>query len=205
MKALIVVDVQNDFLPGGTLAVPEGDQVIPVINELMKKFDWIIATKDWHSDGHGSFASSHPNKKQGDVIDLNGLQQLLWPDHCVHGTKGADFSVELNTEPIIKIFVKGTDSGIDSYSGFFDNGHKKNTGLQDYLIENGIQKIYIAGLATDYCVKFTALDAVQLGFDTYLVKDATRAVNLQPGDYDAAVKEMESAGVKVVDSEDLFN
>jgi nicotinamidase/pyrazinamidase len=205
MKALIVVDVQNDFLPGGALAVPEGDQVISVINGLMEQFDWIIATQDWHPAGHGSFASSHPGKQPGEVIDLNGLQQILWPDHCVQDSPGAAFSEALNTKAIIKVFKKGTDPGIDSYSGFFDNDHKKSTGLGDYLKENGIQKIYITGLATDYCVKFTALDAVQLGFDTYLVKDTTRAVNMQPGDFEKAVREMELAGVVILESEEVFN
>ncbi|MFC2126300.1 bifunctional nicotinamidase/pyrazinamidase [Bacteroidota bacterium] len=205
MKALIVVDVQNDFLTGGALAVPDGDQVIPVINKLMEEFDWIIATQDWHPAGHGSFASSHQRNQPGDLIDLNGLQQILWPDHCVQNNKGAEFSDELNTDAIIKVFVKGTDPGIDSYSGFYDNGHKKSTGLADYLTENGIQKLYITGLATDYCVKFTALDATQLGFDTYLIKDATRAVNIHQDVFDAAVKEMESAGIKIVESIDLFN
>jgi len=205
MKALVVVDVQNDFLPGGALAVPEGDEVIPIINKLMEAFDWIIATQDWHPSGHGSFASAHPGKQPGEVIDLDGLQQILWPDHCVQDSPGAAFSDTLNTNTIIKVFEKGTDPGIDSYSGFFDNGHKKSTGLDGYLKENGIQKIYITGLATDYCVKFTALDAVQLGFDTFLIKDATRAVNLQPEDYDKAVNEMESAGVVILDSTDILN
>ncbi len=203
MKALVVVDIQYDFLPGGALAVPEGDSVIPVINALMPKFDLVVATQDWHPSNHGSFASNHPNKKPGEVIDLNGLEQVLWPDHCVQGTHGAQLSGDLDREEIQKIFQKGTDPGIDSYSGFFDNGHRKSTGLAEYLRSRGVDEVYIAGLTTDYCAKFTALDAIKENFNTWLFSDATRAVNLHAGDYEKAISEMKGEGVHILKSKDF--
>lgn len=197
MKALIIVDVQNDFLTGGALAVKEGDQIIPLINRLQSKFDLIVATQDWHPKDHGSFASNH-NKNPGDKIQLVGLEQILWPNHCVQGTPGADFAADLKVEKIDKVFRKGTDKDIDSYSGFFDNGHKKSTGLGDYLKEKGVIEVYVVGLATDYCVKFTALDAVSLGYKTYLIIDACKGVNLKTGDVEHAIEEMQKAGVAIV-------
>ncbi len=197
MNALIIVDLQNDFCPGGSLAVKDGDKIIPLINALQKQFNLVLATQDWHPNDHGSFASNH-NKKPGERIILNGLDQILWPDHCVQGTKGAEFVDGLDIGNIDKIFQKGTDRSVDSYSGFFDNGHKKSTGLGGYLKKKGVDDIYVAGLATDYCVKYTALDAAQLGFNTIFLKEASRGVNLQPGDVDKAIEEMINAGVKVV-------
>ena len=164
MRALIVVDLQYDFMPGGALAVNQGNAVVSVANRVMPKFDLVVATQDWHPANHGSFASQHPGKQAGEFIDLNGLQQILWPDHCVQGTHGGEFHKDLDMLLIDKIFPKGTDPGIDSYSGFYDNAHRQATGLGDYLREKGVTEIYIMGLATDYCVKFTALDAIQLGF-----------------------------------------
>lgn len=196
MKALIIVDVQNDFLPGGALAVKDGDQVIPVINELQKDFELVVATQDWHPKGHGSFAGNH-SRLPGEKIILDGLEQILWPDHCVQGTKGVELAAGLNKQRIVKIIQKGRDKNIDSYSGFFDNGHRKATGLEDYLKEHGASELFITGLATDYCVKFTALDAVNLGFQAALVVPACRGVNLNPGDVDRAIEEMEKAGVKI--------
>jgi nicotinamidase/pyrazinamidase len=203
MKALVVVDVQYDFLPGGALAVPEGDQVIPVINELIPKFDVVVGTQDWHPASHGSFASNHNNRKPGDVTDLNGLQQILWPDHCVQETHGAELSLDLDQKGIQIIFRKGTDPGIDSYSGFFDNGHRKSTGLADYLNSHGVEDVYIVGLAADYCVKFTALDSIKENFITYLFIDATRAVNLQADDFEKAIREMKEKGVHILESSDF--
>src|SRR5688500_5437345 len=164
MKALILVDLQNDFLSGGAPAVPDGDVVIPIANELQQKFPLVVATQDWHPANHGSFAANHPGKKPGDIIELNGLPQILWPVHCVQGTRGAEFVAGLDGSRVARVFHKGTDAGIDSYSGFFDNGHRKATGLGDYLKERGVTDVYVMGLATDYCVKFTALDARQLEF-----------------------------------------
>src|SRR5213595_2803807 len=201
--ALILVDIQNDFVPGGALAVPQGDLVVPVANRVQEKFDLVVATQDWHPADHGSFAANHPGKKVGDVIELNRLRQILWPVHCVQGTHGAELVPGLNRERIARVFRKGTDPGIDSYSGFFDNGHRKTTGLGDYLKGRGAADVYMLGLATDYCVKFTALDARQLGFRTFLVEDGSRGVELEPGDVARAIADMRAAGVQVVRSSDL--
>ncbi|WP_367870436.1 bifunctional nicotinamidase/pyrazinamidase [Luteolibacter sp. Populi] len=195
--ALILVDIQNDFLPGGALAVPEGDQVIPVANRLMDDFKIIVATQDWHPADHGSFAANHPGKQLYEVSDLNGLPQVLWPVHCVQGTSGAEFAPELEVKRITRVFRKGTDAGIDSYSGLYDNGHRRSTGLAEWLREQGVKRLTVCGLATDYCVKFTALDAVAEGFEVTLHLPASRGVNLSPGDVDAAVEEMRSKGVTI--------
>jgi nicotinamidase/pyrazinamidase len=194
---LIIVDVQNDFLPGGTLAVPDGDAIVPVINRLQSRFPLVVATQDWHPPDHGSFATNHPGKNPFDEIDLNGLPQTLWPVHCVQGTFGAQFASGLDGERISEVFRKGTDAAIDSYSGFFDNGRRKGTGLNRWLKHQGATDVYICGLATDYCVKFTALDAVQLGFKTHLIEDACRGVNLKTDDVRNAVQKMRQAGVDV--------
>ena len=205
MKALIVVDIQHDFLPGGALAVSEGDEIIPLVNELMDKFDLIVATQDWHPAGHGSFASNHQGKKPGDMIVLNGLDQILWPDHCIQKSHGAKFSKVLDFDRFNKVFQKGTDKGIDSYSGFFDNGKMKDTGMNQYLREHGVDEVFVVGLATDYCVKFTAIDAAELKFTTHVIADATRAVNLQPGDFARALKEMQQKGINIIDAEELLH
>lgn len=204
MRALILVDIQNDFVPGGALAVAEGDQIVPIVNQLQGQFDLVVATQDWHPADHGSFAAHHPGKNPGEMIDLHGLPQVLWPVHCVQGTEGAAFVENLQMGTVADVFVKGTDPGIDSYSGFFDNGRRKATGLGDYLKDKGVEKVYVVGLATDYCVKFTALDAASLGFDTYVISDATRAVNLQAGDGEKALTEMAAAGVSVITSASLL-
>ena len=200
MKVLILVDIQNDFLPGGALAVPDGGAVIPVANRLQAVFPLVVATQDWHPPNHGSFATSHPGKKPFDQIELNGLPQALWPVHCVQNTEGAELAGNLIKTAIAKVFVKGTDAGIDSYSGLFDNGHRKSTGLGEWLKQQGVTDVFICGLATDYCVKFTALDAVQFGFRTHLVEDACRGVNIHPDDVKNAITEMKHAGVVVVES-----
>ena len=200
MEALLLVDIQNDFLPGGALAVPEGDRVVPVANALTPLFEWVVATKDWHPPNHGSFASQHPGKRVGDTILLDGLEQTLWPDHCVQHTAGAGFAPDLDTQAISAVFLKGTDPRIDSYSGFFDNGHRRATGLADYLRERGINELYVMGLATDYCVKFTVLDALDLGFRVFLVEDGTRGVDIQAGDTARAIETMCRAGARAVPS-----
>jgi nicotinamidase/pyrazinamidase len=204
MRALICVDIQNDFCPGGSLEVKEGDQVIPVANKLMAHFDLVVATQDWHPANHKSFAAMHPWRYPGDVIDLNGLQQILWPIHCVQGSFGAEFAPGLNTDAFEAVFVKGTDTEIDSYSGFFDNGHRKATGLGDYLKEKGVNEVYILGLALDVCVKFTVLDALGLGFKTYLVEDGCRGVNLNEGDSDKALSEMREKGAIIAQSDQII-
>lgn len=193
--ALILIDIQNDFVPGGALAVPEGDAVIPVANWLMKHVDLVVATQDWHPVNHGSFVSQYPGKTVGDMVDLNGLAQVMWPDHCIEKTNGAAFTKGLNVERIDHIVKKGTDAKIDSYSGFFDNGHRKATGLEQYLKKQGVTQLIVVGLATDYCVKFTAIDARQLGFEVTLVTDGIRGVDLHKGDCKRAIEEMINAGV----------
>ena len=203
MRALVLVDIQNDFLPGGALPVRDGDEIIEVVNDLQVRFDLVVATQDWHPHDHGSFAINHPGRKPGDVIELSGLRQTLWPAHCVQGTRGAAFVGLLHTGRIDRVFQKGTDPAIDSYSGFFDNGHRKSTGLGDYLKAEGVTDVYIVGLATDYCVKFTALDARKLGFNTHVIEDACRGVNLRPSDSREAIEEMRRAGVEVIHSEQV--
>lgn len=202
-RALILVDIQNDFMPWGALPVAEGDKIVSIANELMDKFDLVVASQDWHPANHGSFAANHPWRKPGQVIELNGLQQILWTMHCVQDTFGAEFSADLNTEKIDKIFQKGTDVGIDSYSSFFDNGHEKSTGLGDFLKDENVEEVFVMGLATDYCVKFTALDSVDLGFKTYLVEDGCRGVNMETEDSQKAILGMKNKGVVLMKSEDL--
>ena len=197
MRAFVIVDVQNDFCPGGALAVKDGEKVIPLINELQKNFSLITATQDWHPRDHGSFASTHKMKIH-DKIMLDGLEQILWPDHCVQWTKGAELVESLNKEKIEKIFLKGTDKNIDSYSTFFDNARKRATGLGDYLKEKSVTEVYLAGLATDYCVKYSALDSVYLGFKTFVFIDACRGVNIMQNDSEKAVEEMKKAGVEII-------
>lgn len=206
MNALIIVDLQNDFLPTGALPVRGGDAVIPVANAMMRApgIELVVATQDWHPRDHGSFAANHPGTRAGDVIELEGLRQILWPVHCVQGTPGADFAPGLEMTRINRIFHKGTDRHIDSYSGFFDNGHRKATGLGEFLHARGVVHGFILGLALDYCVRFTALDARQLGFDTTLVVDGCRAVDVQPGDGVRALEAMRAAGVKVESSPALL-
>ncbi len=200
MDALILVDLQNDFMPGGALAVPEGDEVVSVANRLIPRFPLVVATADWHPADHASFASNQPGHKIGDVIELDGLCQILWPDHCVQGTKGAELHPDLDRGGIQHVVQKGTNPLIDSYSGFFDNGHKQATGLGEYLKDHGVDRVVILGLATDYCVKFTALDALQLGFETILIEDGCRAVNLKRDDGAKALEELRAKGAKILSS-----
>ena len=200
-NALILVDLQNDFCPGGALPVPEGDRVIAVVNRLVLRFDLVVATQDWHPAAHSSFAANHPGRNVGDVIELGGLPQVLWPVHCVQGTPGAEFHPALDRYRIAAVFQKGTDPAVDSYSGFFDNGRRKATGLEDFLRGRQVAEVFVCGLATDFCVKATALDAAGLGFRTHLIEDACRGVELKPGDVARAVAEMRAAGVVVAESE----
>jgi nicotinamidase/pyrazinamidase len=202
MRALILVDIQNDFLPGGALPVPRGDEVIPVANRLQPHFDLVVATQDWHPSDHASFAANHPGRRVGEVIDLAGLEQVLWPVHCVQGSSGAELAPGLDRARLAHVFHKGEDPHIDSYSGFFDNGHRRATGLADFLRERGVTDLYVAGLATDYCVKFTALDGRQLGFNVYLIEDGCRGVELNPGDVSRAIEVMRAAGVQVIQSDE---
>jgi nicotinamidase/pyrazinamidase len=199
-NALILVDLQNDFCPGGALAVDRGDEVIEVANRIQRHFPLVVATQDWHPADHGSFAANQPGRKPYEVIDLNGLQQVLWPVHCVQESAGARFHDALDPTRIAKVFPKGTDAGVDSYSGFWDNGRRKSTGLADYLREQGVGEVYVLGLATDYCVKFTAIDARREGFGVFLIEDGCRGVELQPGDTERALEDMRRAGVTMLES-----
>ncbi len=206
MKALLLIDIQNDFLPGGALAVEEGDRIIPIINEIIHyPFDLIIASKDWHPHDHMSFADNHEGKNVGDHIHLAGLDQILWPAHCVQGTIGSEFAPGWDTTQVDKVIYKGMDPLLDSYSVFYDNGHLHSTGLENYLKEKGVKEIYIAGLATDYCIKFSALDASELGFQVFVILDACRGVNLQPHDIEKACEKMRFAGAALISCRDLKN
>lgn len=202
MKTLVLIDIQNDFMPGGALAVENGDEIIRLVNELQQKFDLVIATQDWHAKGHSSFASAHQDASAFDVIKLNGLNQVLWPDHCVQNTPGAEFHPELDTNRIETIFRKGTDLAIDSYSGFYDNAHLKSTGLSGYLKEKGVQQVYFAGLAGDYCVAYSVLDSISEGFETTLIEDATRSID-QKG-FEKMKLEILRKGGTILKAADLF-
>jgi len=200
MRALILVDLQHDFCPGGALAVNKGDETIAIANRLMPHFSLIVATQDWHPANHKSFATQHPGKKPGDTIELDGKPQVLWPPHCVQDTRGAELHKDLDRSKITEVIKKGTDPAIDSYSGFFDNNHEKATGLADWLRERWISRVYLMGLATDYCVKYTALDASKLGFEVWVIEDGCRAVELTKGDGDRALLEMRGQGAHVIES-----
>lgn len=198
MKALLLIDIQNDFMPGGSLAVPGGDEIIPIINELMPKYDLVVATQDWHPENHGSFAANHPGKNIFEQILLDGLPQTLWPVHCVQNTGGALFAPGLDTRLIHRVFTKGMNPQIDSYSGLYDNGHRASTGMGEWLKSQSVTELHVAGVATDYCVKFTVLDALAKGFHVSLITTACRGVNLQADDVDRALEEMRTAGCKIM-------
>ena len=191
------------FLPGGALPMPHGDEVIPLANELQRRFDLVLATQDWHPPNHGSFAANHPGKKPGDRIMLDGIEQILWPVHCVQNTFGAEFAPAFDTNRIAHVFHKGVERNIDSYSTFFDNAHRRETGLADYLKKRSIKNIYLMGLALDYCVKYSALDARHLGLNTHVILDGCRGIELESGDVDRALDEMRRAGATILKSADL--
>ena len=198
MTCLLLVDLQNDFMPGGALAVPRGHEVIGTANRLAAGFDHVVASQDWHPSDHGSFASQHPGRAPGEVIDLAGIEQVLWPDHCVQGSFGSEFHEELDRSQVDAVFRKGTDPRIDSYSAFFDNARRRSTGLVEHLEARGVEQLWLLGLASDYCVKFSALDAVSVGLRTFVVEEGCRGIDLSPGDVDRAWDEMRSAGVQIV-------
>ena len=200
MRALVLVDLQYDFMPGGALAVARGDETLAVAHRLMPRFDVVVATQDWHPADHGSFAASHAGRKPFEVAELDGLPQVLWPSHCVQDTRGAELHASLDAARFSTVIRKGTDPTIDSYSGFFDNGHRKSTGLDGWLRDHRVDHLYVLGLATDYCVKFTVLDARSLGFDVWLAEDGCRAVELAAGDGELAIGAMRAAGATIVDS-----
>lgn len=195
MRALILVDLQNDFMPGGALAVADGDATVDFANRRLADYALIIATQDWHPADHGSFAVNNPGRALGELGELDGLPQVMWPAHCVQGTTGAEFHPGLDRARIHRVFPKGTDPRVDSYSGFWDNDHRRATGLAEFLRGRGVTAVDLLGLATDYCVKFTALDARAEGFEVRLLTAGCRAVNLRPGDGDRAIAELEAAGI----------
>ena len=195
-QALIVIDVQNDFCPGGSLAVPSGDEIVPGINALMADYDAIILTQDWHPAGHSSFASSHPGKQDMDLIDMPYGPQVLWPDHCIQGSAGAEFHPDLNADRADLIIRKGYNPAIDSYSAFFENDQSTPTGLEGYLRTRGITTLTMVGLATDFCVNYSAVDAVKLGFSVNVRTDLSRAIDFG-GSLEAAEDGMRAAGVKL--------
>ena len=199
-KALIVVDMQNDFMPGGALAVPNGEKIIPVIRKLLPYFDLRIATLDWHPKNHMSFAASHAGKKIGDTIEVEGFPQILWPVHCVENTHGAAPISGLPKNVFEAEFHKGTDPRIDSYSAFFDNARKRSTGLEDYLRKMDAKELYFAGVATDYCVLYSAIDAIDLGFSVYVISDACAGIDLQKDDVKKSLEAIAAAGGKILAS-----
>ncbi|GAA4303051.1 bifunctional nicotinamidase/pyrazinamidase [Compostibacter hankyongensis] len=201
MKALLLIDIQYDFLPGGALEVPGGDRIIPVVNRLQPLFDLVVATQDWHPPDHKSFARNHPGKKVFEQVELEGLPQVLWPAHCVQETQGAEISAEISQHHIAAVFRKGMDPAIDSYSGFYDNGHRRSTGLAAYLQGMQVHEIYLAGLAADICVFFTALDSLAAGFDTVIIEDAAQA--LKEEDYKKAMQRFRDAGGRLLRSTQL--
>lgn len=196
-EALIVIDVQNDFCPGGALAVEGGDEVVPEINRISRDFPVRVFTQDWHPQGHGSFASSHPDNAPHDVIDMPYGKQVLWPDHCVQGTDGAAFHEDLHTEPADMIIRKGFRPEIDSYSAFFENDQSTPTGLEGYLRNRGVTEVTLVGLATDFCVAWSALDAIKLGFKVTVLLSACRGIDLD-GSLEEAMSTMQDAGVVLV-------
>jgi len=196
-SVLIVTDVQNDFCPGGALAIPEGDQVVPVVNQLAERFAHVILTQDWHCAGHLSFASSHPGKKPYDTVEMPYGRQILWPDHCIQGTPGADFHPALCIPRCELIVRKGYDRQIDSYSAFFENDRQTPTGLAGYLRDRGLTRQFLVGLATDFCVAYSALDARRLGFEVTVIEQGCRGIDVD-GSLAAAWQQMAQAGVSRV-------
>ncbi len=201
--ALLVIDVQNDFCPGGALAVPHGDEVVPVINRIAKTFSIVVATQDWHPKSHCSFASNHPGTRPLDTILIDGVTQVLWPDHCVRGTHGADFHPDLDTTLFHYIVRKGTREKVDSYSAFVENDAKTKTGLHGLLKSLNIQRVFVCGLATDYCVAATARDGIAEGFSVVLVEDACRGVDHPKGSVDKALCQLQELGVQVASSSEI--
>ena len=204
MNALLLVDLQNDFLPGGAFPVPQADAILPLANLLPGAFKLIVATQEWHPANHVSFAANHPGRKPGDVVLLRKLPQILRPVHCVQNTRGAQLAPGLMLGRINKVFRKGADPNIDSYSAFFDNGHLQATGLHEYLKDKGVTAVYVMGVATDYCVRASAIDARSEGFDVTVVEDAVRGVEVNPGDSELALQEMRDAGARIATSDEVL-
>lgn len=195
MRALLLIDIQIDFLPGGALPVPDGHAIVPEVNHYMTAFPLIVATQDWHPADHQSFASQHSGKNEFDRIELGGISQVLWPDHCIQGSRGAALSPTLHQEPIAAIFRKGMDKNIDSYSGFYDNGHVNSTGLLGFLKDKKVTELVLVGLAGDYCVFHTAMDALASGFRTSLILSGIRSI--QDADFESCVLTLQKQGAHI--------
>jgi nicotinamidase/pyrazinamidase len=202
-RVLVIIDVQNDFCPGGSLAVKEGDAVVPLINSIAGSFPLVVATQDWHPQGHVSFASSHKGKKPGDIVTLETGAQALWPDHCVQGSSGAAIHPGLDLRPVRFIVRKGIAAGLDSYSAFYENDRKTPTGLGFLLKGLGVRGVYLTGLATDYCVFYSAMDAADEGFETHVVIDGCRGVDIPAGNIESSIGAMRERGIKITRSEKL--
>lgn len=198
MKALIVVDMQNDFMPGGALGIEGALALVPIINDLMDEFSLVIAAQDWHPKSHVSFAQNHPGKHVGDTIEVMGKEQVLWPVHCVQESKGADFVKGLNLKKVAKVIQKGTDPTVDSYSVFYDQAKVRDTGLHAFLKEKGVVELYFAGVATEYCVFYSCIDALELGYNVRLVREGCLGIEVHGGDVQHALVKLEQKGVKVV-------
>ena len=201
--ALLVVDVQNDFCPEGALEVPEGDAVVPVINRIVGRFSIVVPTQDWHPKDHISFAGSHPGRNPHEIIRTRDMEQVLWPDHCVRGTPGADFHTDLDTSSFHFILRKGTRRNMDSYSAFLENDKKTPTGLAGLLRELGVKRVFVAGLATDYCVLYSSRDALAAGFQVVVIEDACRGVDVPPGNIKKALGEMRELGIRILSADQL--
>lgn len=204
MEALLIIDVQNDFCPGGALEVPNGDEIIPVINQLSEQFEIVLQTQDWHPQGHSSFASSHQGKTPFETIEMPYGEQVLWPDHCVQGSEGAKFHPNLNTENSQLIVRKGFRKQIDSYSSFYENDGETTTGLTGYLKARDIDILYAVGLATDFCVKWSVMDGIKEGFDLHVVEDAVKGIDIE-GSVDQAWQEMLDQGANKISSSELLD
>ena len=200
--ALVVIDVQNDFCPGGALEVPNGDEVVAPINGLMERFRHVLLTQDWHPIDHISFASMHEGRNPFEVIQVDYGSQVLWPNHCVQGTSGAEFHAALNVDSAELVIRKGYRHTIDSYSALFENDRSTSTGLAGYLRDRGFERLFMAGLATDYCVAYSALDGRREGFEIIVIDDACRGIDLE-GSVEAAWRQMTDAGVERIDSREL--
>jgi nicotinamidase/pyrazinamidase len=205
LKALIIVDIQNDFCPGGALPVSRGNEIIPLVNGLSRKFATVVVTQDWHPANHVSFASNHEGMNPYDQLEINGINQVLWPDHCVEGTEGAMLHPHLNTDRANIIIRKGTTPGLDSYSAFFENDRITKTGLSGYLNSLEIEEVFLCGLATDYCVFYSAMDAMRAGFKTQVVLDACRGINVPEGSLESVIEEMKVHGIQVINSREIVN
>lgn len=204
MRALLVIDIQNDFCPDGRLPVPGGDQIVPIVNRLSNAFEHVLFTQDWHPAGHWSFASSHQSRQPYDSIELAYGDQILWPDHCIQGSRGAEFHPDLDTTRGELIIRKGFRKEIDSYSAFFENDQETSTGLTGYLRERGIDTLYLAGLALDFCVHFSAVDGRKQGFDVVVIEDACRAIDTQ-GSLDQAMSRMRESGAAFATADDVLS